>query len=322
MDLQAFYAANGLTIKNVIIDEWFGHMGYGLFGVFDDKEFQISQTLVSVDAVNSWAETRRAFLTSTVAKGMTPPSDTLVSIYRSRLMERMENLEGRLAQTQESIRRFEGQHDHLTSGELDYLARERDDAAVQEIAISRIRNLISRCDVNPASLFFPLGATVRLNKDYRVHQMKDVSGGGLSDMYPKEGQVGVIKGMPDRGEFSVSAAFYGDVDCLDGVHELDFDSPEVLTIPAEDLEVVGLARTVDGELFRSADLKRTHIHGEFDEDVADMVLMVHGMPWHFTGFNLESPKSHSITVRPVADMDALDHLKKYDPENVSINPKI
>jgi hypothetical protein len=322
MDLQTFFAANGFTIKNVVLDEWFGHMGYGLFGAFDGKEFQISDTLGSVEAVNSWAETRRAFLASTVAKGMTPPSDTLVSIYRGRLTERLSNLESRAAQTQQSIQRFESQQCFLTSSELDYLERDREDAAGHEIALARIRDLLSRCDVNPASLFFPLGATVRLNKDYRVHQMKDVSGGGLSGVYPKQGQVGVVKGMPDRGEFSVSVAFYGDIDCIDGIQELDFDSPELLTIPAEDLEVVGLAQTVDAELFRSADLKRTHINGEFDEEVADMVLMVHGMPWHFTGFNLENPKSHSITVKPFADLDALDHLAKYDPENAAMSPKI
>jgi hypothetical protein len=152
--------------------------------------------------------------------------------------------------------------------------------------------------------------------------MKDVSGGGLSDVRPVEGQVGVVKGMPDRGEFSVTVAFYGDVNCINGVEEIDFGRPELLTIPAEDLEVVGLARTVDGELFRSADLKRTHIDEEYDEDVAHMVLMVNGMPWHYTGFNLDSGRDHSITVRPVADMDALDHLAKYDPENAAMSLKI
>jgi hypothetical protein len=53
-----------------------------------------------------------------------------------------------------------------------------------------------------------------------------------------------------------------------------------------------------------------------------MVLMVQGMPWHYAGFNLDHGGNHSITVRPVTDMDALDHLEKYDPESVSISPKI
>jgi hypothetical protein len=322
MDLQTFFAENGFTIKNVVLDEWFGRMGYGLFGAFDGKEFQISDTLGSVEAVHHWAETRRALLASIAGKGMTPPSETLVSIYRERLSARLSNLEERAAQTQQSIQRFEGQLAYLTPGELSYLEQDREDAAAHEIALARIRNSISRCDVDPASLFFPLGSTVRLNKDYRVHQMKDVSGGGLSDVRPVEGQVGVVKGMPDRGEFSVTVAFYGDVNCINGVEEIDFGRPELLTIPAEDLEVVGLARTVDGELFRSADLKRTHIDEEYDEDVAHMVLMVNGMPWHYTGFNLDNGRDHSITVRPVADMDALDHLAKYDPENAAMSLKI
>lgn len=147
------------------------------------------------------------------------------------------------------------------------------DIEAGQVRETRRARMLETLEGAPATLLLPLGAVVRLRKDFGSEPDSPGSSGRRS-IQPKAGTYGIVVGAPASSEFPVRVAFGGVTGEDDGSFfpADDIENPATLFFDAEHLDVVGFARFADGTECRSAEPVATHLsrealpHLEWDAD--------------------------------------------------------
>lgn len=153
-------------------------------------------------------------------------------------------------------------------------ARVAGNAADAQARVASTEALIARAKEDPASLFLPVGALVRMKVPSRPETWR-----GGREAPPRAGTPGVVVGPAFQdSEWSTKVAFLDFEDDRGGRWSADADNPRTFFLDADDVEVVAFGRFLDGEACRSVDFVQTHARPE-DGDAKAMVVVANGIHW-------------------------------------------
>lgn len=179
------------------------------------------------------------------------------------------------------------------------------DSTLADARVASVKALIERAAKDPASLFLPIGATVRMRDVSRPESWKTSDG-----RPPVPGTTGVVMGPLFQGsEWAVKVAFTDFVDTAGDRWTGDIDEPRTFYLDADDLEVVSLGRHLDGTPCRSVDFVQTH-HRPEDEDAMAMVVEADGVFWVLE--TIDEGRERWLSVQGWESADDLDHLAPVD----------
>jgi hypothetical protein len=318
MNVEQYLEANGLSLVEHLIDEWTGRVGRA---VHSAEGVQLSPVLARPSQLVDWIEENRTAVSDARARGVSPVSGPLAARTLAALAKqsrKLDQAERKLVESAERNRRllgaegWEDMADHLREGLAD------DTAKLVALAVhrDRVNSLAERCKADPASLFLPVGATVRLTRN--LSKPAWALEGGFYGPFPAVGSTGVVLGpaIDLNAEFPVRVAFADDFMDADGKTRWQpgREQPISMAISPEDLEVVELGTYLDGTPCRSLEFVKTHFHGDDREGYGEMVVVSSGKPMRIMGFDL-GKDSHWVSGQgweSVAEMDFLTPVARLD----------
>lgn len=203
------------------------------------------------------------------------PSKGTVAAYARALTRRRREHAHRVSEKQEMLDLF-GRHvpEDAGDGPREVVGRVADELAAARRRIESIDRLLGRASADPASLFLPVGAVVRMRPPARPETWEEGR-----DAPPVPGSVGVVVGpVGGNSEWSLMVAFTEYTDAGGTRWDRDAENPRRLYLDADDLEVVSLGTFLDGTPCRAVEFVQTHARPE-DEDAQAMVVESNGVTW-------------------------------------------
>lgn len=281
-----------LSPHGLMLGECLSHDGIRLVVCRSDNGVPVSSLLRGAGGVEDWLDRAGAMLASCDRRWLAPLSDDFLAKFSGRLRGDIERLKQKKAKHDNSAERCLAFFKENDTGDTYHDDWKK--SAGTELAISlkcqrhmdRLAAKLERLSNDPASLFLPIGARVRLKKDMGFPADWALDGGHYGPS-PVAGSQGVVVGVPSRGEWGVLVAFPHAFRDTDGTRWLpDGLEPIKIYFDAADLDMLEYGRFVDGRECRSAEFERTHVHDEYRDDYGDMVVIAGGKPWRIMGFSL------------------------------------
>lgn len=305
-DVDGFMGRHGLAYRNVVIDEWDGTTGVGVFEVA--RRRRISPVLADRAAAEDWVREHALLVLSAAAHGIDVPSPDLVRRYAGSIRRTLRNLEHAREDIGKSLASWEG---YLAADEAagkdvaglrDTVGRKRRQLAEVDGHEAGLRALAARVAADPAGAFLPVGATVRVRQPpTRPYALE-----GYHMHRPEVGSTGVVIGLPDASaEWGVLVAFEDYVDVSGERWKGRLDPPVKFNFDAADLEVLALGRVLGRGEIRGVEFAPSHAHAD-DAGNREMVVEGRGRVWRIWQFDHAGEPWHDAVGRK--DAASLDFL--------------
>jgi hypothetical protein len=333
--LDEFAKANDLARTSVVIEEWTGKCGLAL--VARATGAQVTPAFANPAALEAWFEREGGRIAGFVSRGWdVPPSPFLAKVEaafgrdRRGFAKAVHEAEQALDYTRSTVDAF-SKDDRPDANLRRILADRRARIPLEEAALADRRADLAafearaeRLRTDPASLFLPIGALVRVKEEAGSRRTGPNHAHG--DMLPRAGTQGVVVGLTDAGRgWTVKVAF-GRTFRDRGTDEWspEPESPIKMSFDAEDLEFVALGAFHDGTPCRSVAFAETHRQpedlGKADPGTLEMVVVQDGLAWRIWEFKGSEPGKDWYDAQGWDGVDDLDFLVPIGTEPSSPAP--